>query len=134
MFFLASLPKDTFAVGERVFELYSIGEIKGQTTKRGTLGKKLDLKSSNFKQARGVDVIILHELLCEVASKEKTISELMAECVKVKRLRDLQHAFVVQTGSESWEEAKQKYPSHATPEALDEFLCVSFNPKTPTPR
>ena len=33
-----------------------------------------------------------------------------AECVKVKRLRDLQDAFVVQTGSESWEEAKQKYP------------------------
>ena len=134
MFFLASLSKDTFAVGERVFELYSIGEIKGQTTKQGTLGKKLDLKGSNFKQARGVDVIILHELLCEVASKEKTISELTAECVKVKRLRDLQHAFVVQTGSQSWEEAKQKCPSHTTPEALDEFLCVSFNPKAPTPR
>lgn len=134
MFFLASLPKDTFAVAERVFELYSTGEIKGQTAKRGTLGKKLDLKGSNFKQARGVEVTILHELLCEVASQEKTISELTAECVKVKRLRDLQHAFVVQTGSESWEEAKQKCPSHTTPEALDEFLCVSFNPKAPTPR
>ena len=79
-------------------------------------------------------MIILHELLCEVASKEKMISELTAECVKVKRLRDLQHAFVVQTGSESWEEAKQKCPSHTTPEALDEFLCVSCNPKAPTPR
>ena len=76
--------------------------------------------------------MILHELLCEVAShQEKTISELTAECVKVKRLRDLQHAFVVQTGSESWEEVKQKYHSHTTPEALDEFLCISFNPKIP---
>ena len=128
------MPKDTFAVAERVFELYSTGEIKGQTAKRGTLGKKLDLKGSSFKQARGVDVMVLHELLCEVASKEKTILELTAKCVKVKWLRDLQHAFVVQTGSESREEAKQKYPSHATSEALDEFLCVSFNPKTPTPR
>ena len=134
VFFLASLPKDTFTVAEKVFELYSTGEIKGQAAKRGTLGKKLDLKGSNFKHARGVDAMILHELLCEVASQEKTISEMTAECVKVKRLRDLQHTFVVQTGSESWEEAKQKYPTHTTPEALDEFLCVSFNPKTPTPR
>ena len=134
VFFLASLPKDTFTVAEKVFELYSTGEIKGQAAKRGTLGKKLDLKGSNFKHARGVDAMILHELLCEVASQEKTISEMTAECVKVKRLRDLQHTFVVQTGSESWEEAKQKYPTHTTPEALDELLCVSFNPKTPTPR
>ena len=70
------MPKDTFAVAERVFELYSTGEIKGQTAKQGTLGKKLDLKGSDFKQARGVDVMVLQELLCEVASKGKNISEL----------------------------------------------------------
>ena len=29
VFSLASLPKDTFTVAERVFELYSTGEIKG---------------------------------------------------------------------------------------------------------
>ena len=43
---------------------YNKGEIKGQGTKWGTHRKKLDLKGSNF---RGVDVMILHELLCEVA-------------------------------------------------------------------
>lgn len=134
VFFLASLPKETFSAAEEVFNLYSMGEIKGQVVKRGTLGRKQDLKGSNFKQARGLDVAVIHQLLGEVVSKEKSIAEMVAECVKVKRLRDVQHTFVIQTGSSSWEEASQKYPTYTTPEAFDEFLGVTFSPKTPTPR
>ena len=134
VFFLASLPKETFTVAKQVFELYSMGEIKGQSAKRGTLGKKIDLKGSNFKHARGLDMTLVHQLLCEVASQEKSIAEMTAECVKVKRLRDLQQSFMLQTGSSSWEEATSKYPAHTTPEALDEFACISFPSKSPTPR
>lgn len=86
MFFLAGLPKETFSVAEQVFDLYSMGEIKGQTAKRGSLGKKLDLKGSNFKHARGLNVTVVHELLCEVAANEKSVAEMTAECIKVKRL------------------------------------------------
>ena len=121
-------------VAEKVFSLYSTGEIKGQTVKRGTLGRKLDLKGSNFKHARGLDTALFHQLLSEVASTEKSVAEMTAECVKVKRLRDVQQSFMLQTGSSSWEEATSKYPSHTTPEALDEFLCVACSPKSPTPR
>ena len=134
VFFLASLPKEMFMAAEEVFNLYSTGGIKGQVAKRGTLGKKLDLKGSNFKHARGIDVTTLHQLLGEVARQEKSITEMAAECVKVKRLRDLHHSFMLQMGSSSWEEATTKYPGHTTPEALDEFLCVPFSPKSPTLR
>ena len=134
VFFLASLPKETFAVAEKVFNLFSTGEIKGQSAKRGTLGRKLDLKGSNFKHVRGLDASTIHQILCEVMSKDKSIPEMTAECIKVKRMRDLQQSFILQTGSSSWEEATLKYPAHTTPEALDEFLCVAFQPKSPAPR
>ena len=75
-----------------------------------------------------------HQILSEVVSLEKSIAEMAAECIKVKRLRDLQKSFIIQTGSSSWEDAKAEYPTHTTPEALDEFLCVAFSPKTPPPR
>ena len=130
VFFLASLPKETFAVAEKVFNLFSTGEIKGQSAKRGTLGRKLDLKGSNFKHVRGLDASTIHQVLCEVMSKDKSIPEMTAECIKVKRMRDLQQSFILQS---SWEEATSKYPAHTTPEALDEFLCVAFQPKSLLP-
>ncbi len=108
--------------------------MKGQTAKRGTLGKKLNLKGSNFKNARGLEVAMVHELLSEMASGEMSLAEMTAECNKVKRLRDLQQSFVDQTGSVSWEEATSKYPAYTTSEALDEFLCMPFSVKNPCPR
>jgi len=136
VFFLASLPKETFTVAEKVFNLFSTGQLKGQSAKRGTLGRKLDLKGSNFKHVRGLDTPTIHQLLCEVVSEEKSIPEMTAECIKIKRMCDVQQSFILQTGSSSWEEATLKYPAHTTPdlEALDEFLCVAFQPKSPAPR
>ena len=83
---------------------------------------------------RGLDTPTIHQLLCEVVSEEKSIPEMTAECIKIKRMRDVQQSFILQTGSSSWEEATLKYPAHTTPEALDEFLCVAFQPKSPAPR
>ena len=76
----------------------------------------------------------VHELLCEMASGETSISEMTGECIKVKRLRDLQHSFMDHTGSSSWDEARSLYPAHTTSEALDEFLCAPFSTTNPTPR
>jgi len=134
VFFLASLPKETFTVAEKVFNLFSTGQLKGQSAKRGTLGRKLDLKGSNFKHVQGLDTPTIHQLLCEVVSEEKSIPEMTAECIRIKRMRDVQQSFILQTGSSSWEAATLKYPAHTTPEVLDEFLCIAFQPKSPAPR
>ena len=114
--------------------MYSKGEVKGQVAKRGSLGKKLDLKGSNFKHMRGLDVEVVMELLTEVAEDEIGITEMGAECLKIKRLRDIQGAFVKETGVESWEEAQSKFPDFTTSEAFDEFLHPSISNKSLTPR
>ena len=81
---------------------------------------------SNFKQLRGLDVEVAHDLLKDVADKEMSIQEMMAECRDVKVLKEIQTAFIRETGTSSWEEATVKFPDFATAEGLDEFRGCSF--------
>ena len=40
----------------------------------------------------------------------------------MKTLRDLQKAFVEETGVKAWEEVVEKFPEYASAEALDQFI------------
>ena len=119
IFFLASLPKDVFETLRKIFDLYSKGNIKGQQVRKGALGMKLDLKGiliyciipviiyvvfnwltrafntigSNFKPLRGLDAEVAHGLLKDVADKEMSMQEMMAECRDVKVLKEIQTKF-----------------------------------------
>ena len=75
---------------------------------------------------RGLDVQVAHQLLKDVAEKEVTIQEMMMECKEIKNLREIQTAFVKETGVPSWEEAEERFPTFVTPEALDEFRSINF--------
>ena len=66
-------------------------------------------------------------LLKLVTDEELSIPEMAKECRKVKTLRDLQRAFVEETGVQTWEEAEDKFPAFANVEALDQF--IEGNPK-----
>ena len=44
VFYLASLPIEGYRLLEKVFRLYSDGMLKGQKTKKVSLGKPLELK------------------------------------------------------------------------------------------
>ena len=134
IFFLAGFPKDTFSVLEKVFDMYSRGKVKGLVAKLGSLGKMLDLKGSNFKHMRGLDAEMIAKLLQDVAERKTSVSEMAGECLNVKRLRDLQAAFIKETGMASWEDAKAKFPESTTPEAFDEFLLPRTSNKSLTPR
>lgn len=61
-------------------------------------------------------------LLKQLTEKELSIAEMAKECKKMKILRDLQRAFVEQTGVKTWEEAEEKFPDFASAEALDQFI------------
>ena len=50
--------------------MYAEGGIKSQSCPRGSMGKKLDLKGSNFKPMRGLDISTVTSLL-EQLTKEK---------------------------------------------------------------
>ena len=82
---------------------------------------------SNFKSLRGLDVGIVHQLLVDVAEKEMTMQEMISECKDIKHLKEVQGAFLKETGSASWDEAQSTFPMFTTAEALDEFRFCSFS-------
>lgn len=81
---------------------------------------------SNFKPLRGLDVEVVHQLLKEVADKEMSMQEMMVECRDVKVMKEVQAAFMRETGISSWEEATENFPAFVTADALDEFRCCNF--------
>lgn len=81
---------------------------------------------NNFKPLRGLDLEVAHQLLMDVADKEMSIQDMMAECKSVKSMREIQNAFIRETGVPSWQEAEEKFPEFVTAEALDKFRSCSF--------
>lgn len=61
-------------------------------------------------------------LLKRLSEEEISVAEMAKECKKVKTLRDLQKAFVEETGVKTWDEAEEKFPNFANAEALDQFV------------
>lgn len=102
--------------------MYAEGGIKSQSCPRGSMGKKLDLKGSNFKPMRGLDISTVTSLLEQLTREELSIPEMAKECKKVKSLRELQKAFIDETGVKTWKEAEEKFPSFASAEALGQFI------------
>ena len=81
---------------------------------------------NNFKPLRGLDLQVAHQLLKDVADRKMTIQEMMAECKDIKSMKDIQTAFLRETGLPSWDEAEEKFSAFVTPEALDEFRSCNF--------
>ena len=112
-----------------------MGKLNGQSSARGSIGKKFDLKGNSFKPLRGLDLEMVQQLLEEVAGNKKSMPELAKDCIKIKKLREVQKTFLLETGLATWEEAVEKYPLFANAEALDEFASnTGFNSKALTPR
>ena len=53
-----------------------------------------------------------------------TLNELNSECKRLKRITQLKQIFAAEVGVESWEEAMDVYPHHATEAALQRFLSA----------
>ena len=67
-----------------------------------------------------------HQLLKDVADKEMSMQEMMVECRDVKVMKEIQAAFMRETGVPTWEEATENFPAFVTADALDEFRCCNF--------
>ena len=101
--------------------MFRNGKLKGQVAKRGTTGKTLDLKGSNLKPLRGIDLETVKQLLTDLKDKKLSVKELTKECTKIKQLRIVQQAFLEETGAETWEDAETRFPDFTTAKAMDEF-------------
>lgn len=81
---------------------------------------------SNFKPLRGLDAEVVYQLLKDIADKEMSMQVMMVECRDVKVMKEIQAAFMRETGVSSWEDAMENFPGFVTADALDEFRCCNF--------
>ena len=68
----------------KIFMSYNRGKLKERCTRRGSLGKRLDLKP-----LRGLEITTLWDLLSQVDSKELSIPQMMKESRKIKDLKEV---------------------------------------------
>lgn len=130
IFYLASLPDNSFNALKEIFSLFSKGKLKEQTvshSKKGTASKPPDLKASNFKCLRGIELSVVNRLLMELKGKQISLREMSSECGSIKQLHKVQKAFVKGTNSSSWEDAQQKWPNYCTANQLEPFKKLNFS-------
>ena len=130
IFYLAGLPEASFDALKDIFSLFSKGKLKDQSishSKKGTASKPPDLKASNFKCFRGIELSVVNRLLMELKDKQISLREMSSECSSIKQLHKVQKAFVKGTNSSSWEDARQKWPSYCTASQLEPFKKHNFS-------
>ena len=128
IFFLASLQNCSFREAEKIFKLYSEGNLKDQQvsgSKKG-INSVLDLKASSFKSFRGLDPPTVYQLLSDLSQKKYSLKEILAHCNDIKAVQKVQTSFLKVTNYESWEEASTKYPHYTTSEKWTIFVTRVF--------
>lgn len=128
IFYLSSLPNQSFDVLKQVY----YAELKSQSvprSKKGTIGKHLDLKGSQFKCLRGLEVPEVHRLLIELNSKI-SLKEMGNECATIKQMQKVQVAFIRGTNCKNWDEPCERFPLFTTAEQLEPFKKLNFSGKT----
>lgn len=133
IYFLASLPKESFDVVKIIYTKFVNAELKSQTvprSKKGTTAKLLDLKGSQFKCLRGIELPDVHRLLAEVSNCDITLKEMSSECTSLKLMQKVQLAFIRGTNCSTWKMACEKFPKYVTAEQLEPFKKLDFSGKS----
>lgn len=132
VFHLASLPTPTFDHVRSIYEQYAHGSLKGQKISKAkqASAKQPDLKGSNFKCIRNIDLDTVHALLSEVSQGKISLADFASECTSVKQVGKVQAGFVKATNCESWDDARSKFPLFTTPQQLEPFKLLNFNGPT----
>jgi hypothetical protein len=136
IFYLSSLPNGTFEVLKQVYSMFMEAELKSQSvprSKKGTTGKLLDLKGSQFKCLRGIEVPEVHRLLIELKNSKISLKEMSYECATMKQVQKVQVAFIRGTNCKNWDDACERFPLFATAEQLEPFKKLNFSGKTLPP-
>lgn len=132
IFYLSSLPNQSFDVLKQVY----YAELKSQSvprSKKGTIGKHLDLKGNQFKCLRGLEVPEVHRLLIELKNSKISLKEMGNECATIKQMQKVQVAFIRGTNCKNWDEPCERFPLFTTAEQLEPFKKLDFSGKTLPP-
>ena len=113
VFFLSGLEDDVYGKVLDIMEKYGRLELKGQRATKKNLternGATIDCPSYHFRPQRGdltKDEIL--ELLKNVEEGNMTLAAMKQEASRIKEVKEVQHFFINQTGSENWEEVEKR--------------------------
>ena len=129
IFFLSSLPNNTFSLASKIFKLYSEGQLKDQSVPRSKKGVKSfpDLKGSTFKPFRGIESESVHQLMYELSECQISLKEAAVLCSDIKQLNRIQESFIKVTNCEDWCDAQERFPQFTTAGMLEPFKRLSFS-------
>ena len=132
IYFISSLPNDSFVLATTIFKKYSEGSLKDQNVPRSKRGVKAfpDLKGSVFKSFRALDQTTVHKILEEVCDGVSSIKEAIAQCNDIKALQRIQQCFLKITNCETWAEACQTFLHFTSAEKLEPFRRLNFSGST----
>lgn len=113
VFFLSGLEDDIYGKVLDVMEKYGRLELKGHraTKKNWTdrFGTNIDCPSYHFRPLRGdLTKEEMMELLKNVEEGNMTFAGMKQEASRIKEIKEVQHYFINQTGSENWEEVENR--------------------------
>lgn len=92
---------------------------------------KPEIKSTVFQSLFPLDEATQKLLLQKLQSKEITMKDMHLMAKKYKQMADLKAKFCHLTNVSDWEEATQKFPKHATDQALEQFSEIDVSKPTP---
>ena len=111
--------------------MFENGELKGQTLSKKQLLTKPEIKSTQFQCLFPLDEATQITLLQQLQSKAIGMKEMHLMAQKHKRMADLKAKFCHLTNVSDWKEATQKFPTHATDRALEQFSEIDVSKATP---
>lgn len=94
IFFLASLPNETYKVLQEVYQQYEGGKlVRVPKSKCSSADVKLDCRGSNFKGLRNLDNHIVTDILKKMANKDIPFTTIGSYCKEIKNMRQLKEEF-----------------------------------------
>ena len=133
IFFLASLPNETYKVLQEVYQQYEGGKlVRVPKSKCSSADVKLDCRGSNFKGLRNLDNHIVTDILKKMANKDIPFTTIGSYCKEIKNMRQLKEEFTWLVGASSWENAQELYPEFASESVLErKFKGIPFTKDMP---
>ena len=76
----------------------------------------------SFRALHGLSQDDVYDVLTDVARGDMTMDGAAAAVMKKKQMEFLQKSFVAKTKSADWDDARERFPNHASEEAFLPFL------------
>lgn len=126
IFTQATFSQKVWKVAVAVMDLYEQGQLKDQRLNRKQLVSTPEFRQHLLLPIHHLKPEFQYEILSEVATKEKSLSDLKQAAVHFRQMENIRRAFVTCTKCSCWEEATHTYPLYTQEKRLEKFINLDF--------